>query len=570
MVTLRLVAAAALAALASFAAACAEGAGTGRMTTTTPSSTADLILTGGVVYTMDPARPRAEAIAIRGQRIAIVGSAEEVKRAAGPDAVVIDLAGRAATPGLVDGHCHLYGLGHAGETLSLRGVKSAEAAAARVADAARSRPEGEWIQGRGWDQNLWSPSEFPSHDALDAAAPKNPVALRRVDGHALWANKAAMALAGVTKQTPDPLGGRVLRRGDGEPTGLFIDRAMELVELKIPHDTPAIRERKILAAADEAVRAGLTGVHEMGIDDETIAVYRALAASGRLKLRVYALLAGEGQIGSLPSRKPDIDADGTSFFVLRAVKLFADGALGSRGAALLSPYKDEPGATGLLLMSAEELKEAAAIAAKSGFQLGVHAIGDKANRMVLDAFESAGAGSARLRFRVEHAQILAAEDIPRFAQLSVLASMQPTHATSDMPWAPARLGEARLSGAYAWRSLLNTGAHVVFGSDFPVEETSPMLGIYAAVTRQDKDGNPKEGFLPGQRLTLEEALRAFTVEPAYASFTEGQRGALAPGYVADVTVFDRDLRADKSLLEARADITIVGGKVVYQREGRVR
>lgn len=515
---------------------------------------------------------------MRGQRVVAVGSAEEVRRAmaaqpaaGAPAARVIELGGRALTPGLVDGHCHLYGLGSAGEMLALRGIKAPSEAAALVAEAAKSRPPGEWILGRGWDQNLWTPAEFPSHEALDAAAPSRPVSLRRVDGHALWASAEAMRIAGVTRATQDPPGGRILRTKEGEPTGVFIDRAMDLIEAKIPRDTPEMLERKILAAADQAVAAGLSGVHEMGIDDDTVAAYRRLAASGRLKLRVYALLSGDGQVESLPSRKPDVDADGTSRFVLRAVKLFADGALGSRGAALLAPYQDEPGTTGLVLMSEADLRHAAEVAARSGFQLGVHAIGDKANRMVLDAFEAAiretGAGGDKLRFRVEHAQVLSPSDVPRFAKLSVIASMQPTHATSDMPWAPARLGQERLAGAYAWRSLLDSGAHVVFGSDFPVEETPPVLGLYAAVTRQDSHGDPPGGFFPAQRLTLEEALRAFTVEPSYASFTEASRGKLAPGYVADITVFDRDLKPDRTLLEARADMTIVGGEVVYQRRG---
>jgi hypothetical protein len=526
-----------------------------------------LILTGGIVHTLDPSRPRAEAIAVRGDRIAAVGSLQEVRRAVNPAAAVIDLAGRTVTPGLVDGHCHLYGLGNASESLSLRGLKSPAEAAALVQKAAKERPAGEWIEGRGWDQNTWSPPEFPSHAALDAAAPSNPVALRRVDGHALWVNATAMRAAGVSRDTPDPPGGRILRSAAGEPSGVFIDRAMDLIEAKIPRDTPAIRERKILAAADAAVAAGITGVHEMGIDDDTVAVYRSLAKSGRLKLRVYALLSGEGQMESLPQRKPDRDPDGTAFFVLRAVKLFADGALGSRGAALLSPYVDEPTSSGLVLMGPDELRRAAELALKAGFQLGVHAIGDKANRMVLDAFEAAqkSAGARDVRFRIEHAQIVAPEDIPRFKALGVLASMQPTHATSDMPWAPARLGPSRLAGAYAWRTLLDAGARVVFGSDFPVEDVSPLLGIYSAVTRQDPAGSPPGGWLPKERVSLDEALRLFTAEPAYASFTEARRGRIAPGFVADLTVLDRALTPDRGLLEARADLTIVGGKIVFER-----
>jgi hypothetical protein len=271
-------------------------------------------------------------------------------------------------------------------------------------------------------------------------------------------------------------------------------------------------------------------------------------------------------VASLPRRRPDADPDGTATFVLRGVKLFADGALGSRGAALLAPYDDDPQNRGLTITPPEELARAAKVAAESGFQLAVHAIGDRANREVLDAFAAAGSSPARdLRFRIEHAQVLSPEDLPRFAALGVVASMQPTHATSDMAWAEARLGPTRIRGAYAWRSVLATGAHLVFGSDFPVEETSPLLGLYAAVTRQDAEGRPPGGFLPGERLTLEEALRAFTSEPAWAAFAEKNRGAAAPGFVADLTVFDRPLAADRSLLATHADLVIVGGRVVYDR-----
>jgi hypothetical protein len=527
---------------------------------------ADLVLTGGLVLTMRPEAPRAEAVAIRGDRIVAVGSAAEVRAFVGPHTRVLDVHGQTVLPGLVDAHCHLYGLGRSLEELSLRGMKSPEAVAASVAAAAKSRPEGEWITGRGWDQNLWQPPAFPGHATLDAAAPRHPVALERIDGHALWANAAALHAAGIGRGTPDPPGGKIVRDAAGEPTGVLIDRAMELVESKEPPASAAVRARRILHAAEVAVSEGLTAVHEMGIDDETVAVYRSLAREGRLPLRVHAYLAGAGQVDTLPTRKPDADPDGTAMFVLRGVKLFADGALGSRGAALLAPYDDDPGNTGLMLTSPDELARAAKIAAKSGFQLAVHAIGDRGNRAVLDAFAAAGAGPGRdLRFRVEHAQVVAPEDIGRFAALGAVASMQPTHATSDMPWAEARLGPKRIHGAYAWRSILATGAHLAFGSDFPIEETAPLLGIYAAVTRQDADGKPPGGFLPDQRLTLDEALHAFTVEPAWAAFAEKHRGVLAPGFVADITVLDRPLTADRKLLEARPALVLVGGRTVFEK-----
>lgn len=531
-------------------------------TPSTPPTPADLVITAGVVRTMDPGRPRAEAVAVRGERIVFVGSAADARALVGPGTRVVALPGRAVVPGLVDGHAHLYGLGTALETLSVRGARSAEEAAAVVAEAAKARPKGEWITGRGWDQNRWPGAAFPTHAPLDAAAPEHPVALRRVDGHALWANAAAMRAAGVGKGTQDPPGGRILRDAAGAPTGVFVDKAMDLVEARIPADPPAVRERRVLRAAEAALAVGLTGVHEMGIDDETVAVYRALAAAGRLPIRVHAYLAGEGALDGLKGRAPDADATGTAMFVLRGVKLFADGALGSRGAALLEPYADEPSTRGLLLMDREALARAARLVAGAGFQLAVHAIGDRANRAVLDAFEALGPGrAAALRFRVEHAQILSPDDLPRFAALGAIASMQPTHATSDMPWAPARLGPRRLKGAYAWRSLLASGARVVFGSDFPVEEPSPLLGLHAAVTRQDLSGEPPGGWMPEERLDLDEALLAFTAAPAYAAFAEGQRGRIAPGYVADLTVLGRDLSPDRSLVDTPIEMVVVGGRV---------
>ena len=525
---------------------------------------ADLVLTGGEVITMRRDRPRAQALAIVGDRITAVGSDDEVRRFVGPRTRVIDLRGRTVTPGLVDAHCHLLGLGEALESLSVRGLDTVAAVAEVVARSARERPRGEWITGRGWDQNRFRPAVFPDHAALDAAAPEHPVALERIDGHALWLNARALRVAGITRATPDPAGGKILRDAAGDPTGVLVDHAMDLAARALPAASPATRARRIERAAALAVSLGLTGVHEMGIDDETASVYRALAREGKLPLRVYAYLAGAGRVDSLPSRKPDRDEAGTAVFVLRGIKLFADGALGSRGAALLAPYRDDPGNTGLVLTSAEDLARAARIAAESGFQLAVHAIGDRANRAVLEAFAAAGSGHD-LRFRVEHAQVLAPEDMPRFAALGVVASMQPTHATSDMPWAEARLGPARIRGAYAWRSILDTGAHVAFGSDFPIEDPSPLLGIHAAVTRQDDRGEPAGGWTPSERITLEEALRAFTVEPAWASFSEAQRGVIAAGKVADLTVFDRALRPDRSLREARAEVVIMGGRTTFER-----
>jgi predicted amidohydrolase YtcJ len=530
-----------------------------------PDGPAEIVLSGGAIMTMDPALPAATAVAIRQGRIAYVGDDAGARTWIGEGTRVLDLAGRSVTPGLVDGHAHLYGLGMAMEGVALGAATSEQAAAALAAAAATGLPPGEWLSGRDWDQNRWQPAVFPTRASLDAAVADRPVALRRVDGHALWVNGKALDLAGITARTPDPPGGRIVRDPAGAPTGVLVDTAMELVERVMPEVSDEARARRIRKAAAVAVAAGLTGVHEMGIDPATVRVYRRLADAGELPLRVYAFLSYEpGMLDTLSEDARILEpADGR--FSARGIKIYVDGALGSRGAALLAPYDDEPGNLGLVITGPEELARAVARAAATGWQLGVHAIGDRANRMVLDAFAAAiqARPGADLRFRVEHAQVVAPEDIPRFGALGVLASMQPTHATSDMPWAEQRVGPARIRGAYAWRKILAAGGRIVGGSDFPVEAVSPRLGLYAAVTRQDASGQPPGGWYPEERLTLEEAVRIFTVEPAYASFAEHRRGRIAVGLDADLTVFDRPLAADASLLTTEIELTIVAGRVVH-------
>ncbi|HWN69511.1 MAG TPA: amidohydrolase [Haliangium sp.] len=533
--------------------------------TPAPSGQAEILLLGGVIMTMDPALPRATAVAVRQGQIAYVGDDAGARAWIGPDTRVLDLAGRSVTPGLVDGHAHLYGLGTAMEGVFLGTAASEQAAAALAGQASAALPPGGWLDGRDWDQNRWQPAVFPTRASLDAAVPERPVALRRVDGHALWVNGKALALAGITADTPDPPGGRIVRDRAGAPTGVLVDTAMDLVDRVMPVIDDEVRARRIRKAAAVAVAAGLTGVHEMGIDAATVAVYRRLAGAGELPLRVYAYLSYEPSLlDNLSERQRILEQPG-SHFTLRGIKMYADGALGSRGAALLAPYDDEPGNLGLVITDAAELERATERAAAAGWQLGVHAIGDRANRMVLDAFERVlqARPGKDLRFRVEHAQVVALADIPRFGALGVLASMQPTHATSDMPWAEKRVGAERIRGAYAWRKILDAGGRIVGGSDFPVEAVPPRLGLYAAVTRQDAQGQPAGGWYPAERLTLEEAVRIFTVEPAYAAFAEHRRGRLAVGQDADLTVFDRALAADASLLATEVEMTIVGGRVVH-------
>jgi predicted amidohydrolase YtcJ len=528
---------------------------------------ADLVLRGGPVLTMNPDQPEASALAVRGDRVVAVGSEADIAPFIGPATRVIELQGRTVTPGLVDGHCHLYGLGSVLESVPLRGVTSPQEAARLAGKAAADLPAGEWITGYGWDQNLWTPKEFPHHGVLDQTVPDRPVSLHRIDGHALWANAAAMKLAGVSVATRDPEGGRIVRDDKGAPTGVFIDEAMGLIESHIPAPDAAVLRRRIARAAKLAIASGLTGVHEMGIDDAIVAVYTDMAAAGELPLRVQAYLSGDAEVvAGLAGRQMRPDS-GMDYFSLRGVKVFADGALGSRGAALLEPYSDDPGNKGLMITPPEVLERMAGQVADAGWQLATHAIGDAANRAVLDAYETAlrAHPDKDLRFRVEHVQVVAPADVPRFAALGVLASMQPTHATSDMPWAGDRLGAERVRGAYAWRSLLDSGARIVAGSDFPVEEVPPLLGLYAAVTRQDREGKPAGGWYPDQRMTLAEVVRAFTVEPAFAAFVEQHRGALRPGHAADITVYDRAL-TEEALLQAGIDMTVVGGRIVFERE----
>lgn len=531
-----------------------------------PGEPADLVLIGGELHTMDPSQAAASALAVRGTRIVAVGDKDAVADLIGDDTQVIELNGRSVSPGLADAHCHLYGLGAALDSLDLRGLRSPKEVAERVAQAAANTPAGEWIVGRGWDQNLWAKKAFPTAKVLDAVVKKHPVAIARIDGHALWVNSAAMKQAGIQRRTKDPVGGKIVRDRRKRPTGVFIDSAMALIRKHVPAPSPEVIERRILAGADKALAAGITAVHDMGISDQVADVYRALVQEQRLPLRVYAFLSGDVDTAMrLDRRQPDIDRTGEAMFVMRAIKLYADGALGSRGAALLAPYADDPENTGLWVTSVEDLQRAVRAAVDAGWQVGVHAIGDAGNRAVLDAFAAAISAhrKADLRLRVEHAQVLAPEDIGRFAELDIIASMQPTHATSDMPWAEARLGPERIRGAYAWRALLDSGARIAAGSDFPVESVSPLLGIHAAVTRTDASGKPKGGWYPEQSMELEEALDGFTYEAAYASFAEQHRGRLKSGYVADITIYDRKLAGDDSLLETGISYTIVGGKVRY-------
>lgn len=541
---------------------------------------ADLVLVNGKIYTVDNARPIASALAVRAGRILFVGSDAEARALATESAQVIDLNGKTAIPGIIDAHAHLLGLGDMLRRVNLAGSASYDEVIERVKSWAKDVKPGEWILGRGWDQTRWQSKEFPTHDALSRAFPNNPVVLERVDGHAYVVNAKAMELAHVSSSTADPEGGRIIRIASGAPTGVLIDNAQDLIDRAIPVPTRAVIRKAILAAVAECNRWGLTGVHDAGVEPDTIGIYEELAKAGNYNLRNYVMLADPGEPGSATaSRNPYLLRGPQSALYdghlwIRAIKLYADGALGSRGAALLAPYADEPANSGLLRSRPEYIRAWAEAGLRRGFQVNVHAIGDRGNRIVLDGFESAlrTVPTANHRFRIEHAQVLSPEDIPRFAKLGVIPSMQPTHQTSDMRWAETRVGAKRIRGAYAWRSLLNTGVVIPSGTDFPVEEVNPLLTFHAAVTRQDPTNWPEGGWYPEQKMTRDEALQSMTIWPAYAGFQESVLGSLTPGKYADFVVLDRDIMRipDTEILATRVLSTWIGGKRVYEAKGATK
>ena len=531
---------------------------------------ADLVVTNARIYTVDDSRPIAEAMAIRGGRIQFVGSARGALALRGPQTRTLDVGGATIVPGLADAHVHLLGLGMALRTVNLVGSKTYDEVVARIAAKARELPAGAWVTGRGWDQNDWPDTRLPSHEALSRAVPGHPVFVSRVDGHAALTNAAAMRIANVTATTRDPQGGRLERTAAGEPTGVLVDRAMGLVAEHIPHATRDQLRDATLAAIREANRYGLTSVHDAGVDSTVIDVYEDLARASQYSLRNYVMIRSDDSTLARYFRRGPQSGLYAGRIWLRSIKISADGALGSRGAALLDPYSDDPANSGLILTQPARIKDVGVRALKSGFQLNVHAIGDRGNRVVLDAFEAAlkEVPIADHRFRVEHAQILHHDDIPRFAALDVIPSMQATHQTSDMYWAPNRLGYSRALGAYAWRSLLATGVVIPNGTDFPVEEVDPLATFHSSVTRQDADNWPLGGWFPDQRMTREEALKSMTLWPAYAAFQERDLGSLTPGKYADFVILDRDIMrvAPEAILGARVLATYIGGKAVYERK----
>jgi predicted amidohydrolase YtcJ len=539
---------------------------------------ADLVLTNGKVVTVDDKIPEARALAVLGGKIIAVGTEKDIKRHIGAQTQVIDLKGALAIPGIIESHGHFTGLGASKMILDLTKARSWDEIVAMVGEAAKAAKPGEWIQGRGWHQEKWDKAPEPNidglplHDALSKAAPANPVLLEHASGHSSLANAKAMELSGITAKTPDPKGGQIIRDAKGDPIGAFLETAQGLIRVREPRLSPeearARERREVELAARECLRNGVTTFHDAGASFRTIDLYKQMAEEGTLGVRLYVMI-GEG----LPALK----AKGAAYrmigavdnhLTVRAVKRFMDGALGSHGAWLLEPYADLPSSTGLNTDPIPGLKETARFAIENGFQLCIHAIGDRANREVLDIYEDAFKShpdKKDARWRVEHAQHLSPADIPRFGRLGVIAAMQAIHCTSDGPWVLKRLGEKRAAeGAYVWQKLLASGAVISNGTDVPVEPIDPISCFYAAVTRKMKDGT---AFFPDQRMSRMEALRAYTINGAFAAFEEGIKGSLTPGKLADITVLSKDILTcpEEEIRTAEVLATIVGGKILFQK-----
>ena len=510
---------------------------------------ADTVIDNANGYTLnakgDLVQFTAMAFDDQGRIIAVGGSADVAGKA--KNARRIDMQGRTVLPGLIDAHGHVFGLGQQLTQLDLFSTTSLEQALKFIGDYARANPNHAWIRGRGWNQENWKLGRFPTAAELDAVVSDRPVWLERVDGHAGWANRRALALAGITKTTPDPVGGKIVRDANGEATGVLVDAAQELVAKVLPQQTEAEGRVMLDRALQEIARVGLTSVHDAGIGVGEDRLYRAYADQGKLTARVYAMIGGTDKDFDELSKNGPLKEYGKGMYALRSVKLYSDGALGSRGAALIKPYSDEPHSHGLLFFNMAQMDAKMAKAMRKGYQVNVHAIGDAGNRQILDIYKKelgvpkSGKGGANARHRIEHAQVVTLDDIPRFKTLGIIPSMQPTHATSDKNMAETRVGPERIKGAYAWRSFLHQGSRIACGSDFPVEAPNPFFGIHAAVTRQDAQGQPVAGWYPNQAMSLKEAFRCFTLDAAYAGHQENSLGSLEAGKQADFIVIDRDL-----------------------------
>ena len=536
---------------------------------------ADLVLYRGKIVTVDEKFSIHEAVAVRGDKIVFVGSNEDAEKYILPSTTVIDLEGQLVLPGLSDAHAHLHSLGDELTSLNVTGTTSYQEIIDSVAIKVQSTQPEEWIVGGRWDQNDWEDTAFPVHDPLSDVSPDNPVYLTRIDGNAAFANQKALELAGITKDTPDPVGGVIVRKENGDPTGVLVNRAMNLVSDNIPPDSQEQFKQKFLKAVRDCLSVGLTSVHEAGIGPQHIALYKNLIDNRQLNMRIYAML---GEEKDLPLdmdlvayfKKHRIEEYGRHMLSVRSIKLYFDGALGSRGAAFFTPYEDDPDNTGLLRITPEYITAISRAALEAGMGVNTHCIGIRGNRLCLEAYEKALQENPKPdhRFRIEHAQILEQQDIEKFASLGIIPAMQPTHCTSDMPFVEDRVGAERAKGAYAWRWFIDAGLVIPCGSDFPVESNNPLLGIYAAVTRQDPAGWPEGGWHPEQRMTIQEAVKGFTIWAAYAAFQEDVLGSIEVGKYADFTVLDKNiLEIDpKEILTTKTVYTIVGGQIRYRSQ----
>ncbi|MBI3669410.1 MAG: amidohydrolase [Acidobacteria bacterium] len=548
------------------AALVAAGQGSKQPIATTEPPT--LLLVNGILYTGDPAHPRAEAVAIRGEKIIAVGTSRELRAKAGPQTRVVDLQGRFAMPGFNDAHIHLGSGGQAKLAVDLEGSKSLAELQERIRVRLADYKPGDWITGRGWDHTLWPEKRFPTRRDLDAVSTNHPMVFTRVDGHVSVANSLALRLAGITRETKDPAGGSIEHDAVGEPTGLLKETAMHLVSGKVPPLSAAQRRRAIELALAEAARHGVTSLQDNSAWEDFL-VYQQLKKEGKLTVRITEWLPF---LESLPRLQQMRKAGGTQDPWLKtgALKAVLDGSLGSRTAAMLAPYADDSSNRGILRIEQKELIEMARARDAAGFQLAFHAIGDAANCAALNAFATVAVMNPPRdrRPRIEHAQVVAEEDLPRLAELGVIASMQPSHETTDMRWAEARVGPERAKGAYAWKSMLEKRVRLAFGTDYPVEPVNPMRGLYACVTRELPEGGPAGGWQPQEKISLDDCIHAYTVGSAYAQFEEGKKGRLAPGQWADIIVLSADITKipPAQLLKTEVLQTYVGGRLVYEKK----
>ncbi|UCC41356.1 MAG: amidohydrolase [Candidatus Aminicenantes bacterium] len=536
---------------------------------------ATLMLTNCNIISVDENIPKADAIAIKDDKIIALGSSREIEKYKGEHTKLINLQGKTAVPGFIDSHMHFPELGKRVKQLYLDKTKNVEEALAIVKEVVKKAKPEEWITGMGWHTAYWKTLDYPNNSELSKISPQNPVFLIGMASHAAWVNDKALKLAGITKDTSDPPGGKIIKNPEtGEPTGILIEKAQDLISKLFPAETYDSKKADIKLSIRTALSLGLTEVHDAGVDYDIIKIYKELLEEGELPLRLYVmfLVPDGGEVLDKYLISPPEIGLGNNFLTFRCIKVFVDGALGARGAALLSPYSDSPKDTGLIRNSEEEIYKVVYKSMKAGYQVAIHAIGDRGNRIALNATEKAQKklSTKNFRVRIEHAQILSPQDIPRFAELCIIPSMQPIHCTMDMGFAEARVGPERMKGAYAWKTLLETGVKIAAGSDtpaFPVDNSNPLWGIYAAVTRQNNQGQPPGGWYPEEKVSRLDALKMYTINAAYAAFEENIKGTIAPGKLADITVLSKDILTipEPEIWQTEVLMTIVGGKIIYQK-----